>query len=82
MRFRLFVELMSNLSFGIYLTHFFIMRGVLWNMPFIKGIPSYILQTATVFILTSLLSFLVCFLISLVRGSEYIIGWHYAMNKK
>lgn len=82
MRSRSFIELVSNLSFGIYLTHFFIMRDVLWNIPFIKDISSYILQTATVFIFTSLLSFLICFLISLVRGSEYIIGWHYEVIRK
>lgn len=73
--------LFSNLSFGFYLTHIFFMRSVLWKSDFIQEINSYPLQTTVVFTLTLLISFGVCMLISLLPGSEYIIGWHYRMDK-
>lgn len=69
--------LFSNLSFGIYLSHFFIMRRVLWRIPFIIEIQSYVVQTAVIIVLTLVLSFALSLLISLLPHSEYLIGWHY-----
>ena len=64
----------SNLSFGIYLIHIFIMRYLLWQMTFIRAIDSYILQTGVVVLLTFVGSALVCYLISFLPGSQYMIG--------
>lgn len=78
--FRKGIVLFSNLSFGIYLTHIFFMRSVLWKSDFIQEIQSYSIQTMVIFSLTTLISFSACMLISLLPGSEYIMGWHYRMD--
>lgn len=66
---------LSNLSFGIYLSHLFIMRTLLWNWDFIRNIDSYYLQTLVIIVLTFAGSTLVCYLISLLPGAQYIIGY-------
>lgn len=66
---------LSNLSFGIYLSHLFIMRTLLWNWDFIRNIDSYYLQTLVIIILTFVGSALLSFLISLLPGAQYIIGY-------
>lgn len=66
---------LSNLSFGVYLVHIFIMRDILWNLNLIKGIDNYYIQTGVVFLLTAILSFGVCWLISLLPFGQYIIGY-------
>ena len=70
----------SNLSFGIYLIHIFIMRYVLWECDFILNIDSYILQTVTIAVLTFVLSTIVCYLISWLPFSADLIG--YKSSKK
>ena len=69
----------SNLSFGIYLIHIFIMRYILWEWDFIQNMDGYIIQTITTGGLTFILSTLCCYLISLLPFSQYIIGFK---NKK
>lgn len=68
--------LISNLSFGIYLSHIFIMRWWLWKWDWIANLSSYYLQTGVVFVLTFCLSLGVSWIISLLPGSQYIIGFH------
>lgn len=70
----------SNLSFGIYLSHIFIARNVLWKCDFICHLPNYYLQTALLFLITLAGSLGVCYLLSFLPKSEYIIG--YTRNKK
>lgn len=70
-----FLTKVSNLSFGIYLTHLFVMRTLLWNWDFIRNIDSYYLQTLVIIILTFVGSALLSYLISLLPGSQYIIGY-------
>ena len=65
----------SNLSFGIYLIHIFIMRYVLWECDFIQNMDSSILQTVTIAVLTFVLSTIACYLISWLPFSAYLIGY-------
>lgn len=65
----------SNLSFGIYLIHIFIMRYILWECDFIQNMNSYILQTVTIAVLTFVLSTIACYLISWLPFSAYVIGY-------
>ena len=66
---------LSNLSFGIYLSHLFIMRTLLWNWDFIRNIESFKLQTLVIIVLTFAGSALLSYLISLLPGAQYIIGY-------
>lgn len=65
----------SNLSFGIYLTHIFVMRYVLWKCDFIVNIDSYIIQTIVIIILTFIGSLGLSYLIAKLPIAEYIIGY-------
>ena len=65
----------SNLSFGIYLMHIFVMRTILWQQEWIINIDSYILQTVILTLLTLFVSYIICSLISKLPLSEYIIGY-------
>ena len=65
----------SNLSFGIYLIHIFIMRYILWKCDFILNIDSYILQTITIAVLTFIVSTASCYLISQLPFASTIIGY-------
>lgn len=67
--------IISNLSFGIYLIHIFVMRTLLWNCSIIQTISNYYLQTLVVVLLTFLGSFAVCYIISRLPLSQYIIGF-------
>lgn len=69
------ITTISNLCFGVYLVHIFIMRDILWNVNIIVGIDNYYIQTGVVFVLTAILSFGVCWLVSLMPFSQYIIGY-------
>lgn len=75
------LSILSNLSFGIYLIHIFIMRTLLWNWKVIEGIQNYYLQMATVTVLTFIGSYAVCRIISYMPYSQYVIGYT-ARNKK
>ena len=64
----------SQLSFGVYLTHYFIIREILWRIESIRRIPSYILQTTTIILLAILASFMVSGIIACLPGSRFLIG--------
>ena len=70
-----FFENFSNLSFGIYLIHIFIMRDLLWRSGILDGIGNYYLQTFLSFAITAITSYLVIWLISYIPKSQYIIGY-------
>ena len=70
-----FFENFSNLSFGIYLIHIFIMRDLLWRSGILDGIGNYYLQTFLSFAITVITSYLVIWLISYIPKSQYIIGY-------
>ena len=69
------ISIISNLSFGIYLTHIFVMRYVLWKCDFIINIDSYIIQTIVIIILTFIGSLGLSYLIAKLPKAEYIIGY-------
>lgn len=63
----------SRLSFGIYLIHIFVMRDGIWNLSAIQQLQS-IIQISTIAISTFILSWLICWCISKLPFSKYIIG--------
>lgn len=67
---------LSDLSFGVYLVHFFLMRDWLWKCDFISQISNLYLQTFVIALLTTVASFAICAVISYLPLSEYIIGYH------
>ena len=71
------IMIISNLSFGIYLAHIFIMRNILWHCDFIIHIKSYPLQTLVIILSTFLISIILCWGISFLPKSNWIIGIHH-----
>lgn len=69
------VELISNLSFGIYLIHIAVMRFFIWELDFIININNYILQWITVVVLTFIISCSIAYVISLLPFGDQIIGY-------
>lgn len=69
------VELISNLSFGIYLIHIIVMRFFIWELDFIININNYILQWIMVVGLTFIISCSIAYVISLLPFGDYIIGY-------
>ncbi len=65
----------SNLSFGVYLIHILIMRHWLWHQSWISDISNYPLQSIVTAILTFALSVLVCWLLSQLPYSQWLIGY-------
>ena len=70
------------MTFGVYLVHIFIMRYVLWKCDIILSIENYYLQTATIVMLTFLLSALFTYLIGLIPQSQYIVGYDSLSSKE
>lgn len=54
----------SNLSFGIYLSHFLILRYFVWKFGFVLDISNYVIQTIVVIMLTTVLSYFLSYIIS------------------
>ena len=69
------LTVVSNLSFGIYLVHIFVMRTLLWNWAFIQSIKNYYLQTSIVIVLTFMGSLVIVYLLSQLPLSQYVIGY-------
>lgn len=69
------IAMVSNLSFGIYLVHIFVMRWGLDNWKLIQEIDNYSMQTFVIFILTMLISIVICYLIALMPIGNYVIGY-------
>lgn len=68
-------QLISNLSFGIYLIHIAVMRFFIWELDFIININNYILQWIMVVGLTFIISCSIAYVISLLPFGDYIIGY-------
>lgn len=75
------VVLLSNLTFGIFLIHIFIMRYILWHCDFILQIDNYYIQTAVVIILTFIISALCTYVLSLLPKAQYIVGFKNRRSK-
>ena len=69
-----FIVSVSNCCFGIYLSHIFVMRGLLWHWDVLREM-SGMTQIFTTTLLTFLGSLLLTWLISYLPGSAYIIGF-------
>lgn len=69
------IVLISNLSFGIYLMHIFVMRYIIWKWDWVQNIDNYMGQTFIIVILTFSLSVLCCYLLSWIPGAIYVIGY-------
>ena len=70
----LWITLLSNCCFGIYLVHIFIMRNILWKCDFISA-NGGIIQIILTILLTTLISFAIVWGISKLPYSQYIIGY-------
>lgn len=68
-------QLISNLSFGIYLIHIAVMRFFIWELDFIININNYILQWIMVVGMTFIISCSIAYVISLLPFGDYIIGY-------
>ena len=69
------VSKLSGLSFGVYLCHIAFMRSIFWKIDAISGISCYVLQTAVIFILSAMSSFLFCYLVARTPLGKYLIGY-------
>lgn len=69
------VTTISNLSFGVYLSHILISRYLLWGMPVIYMIDNYILQTIIIASVTLVLSILLCLLLTTFSLGKWTIGY-------
>lgn len=74
-KFGSFIVLTSNLSFGIYLIHIAVMRSFLWKLDCIANIENYVLQWASVVVLTFALSWMAAYVISLLPFGDYVLGF-------
>lgn len=63
----------SQLSFGIYLIHIFVMRDGIWKIGAIQQLPG-IIQISTIAISTFIFSWFICWCISKLPFSKHIIG--------
>ena len=63
----------SQLSFGIYFVHIFIMRKILWNLDVVYSLP-WMVQIPVIVLSTFVLSLFMSWVISRFSFSKYIIG--------
>ena len=63
----------SNLSFGIYLMHIFVMRNCVEKITCV--ISNYYMQTGATIVCTVLITVFVSHLISLLPFGDYLIGY-------
>ena len=69
------LTLVSNLTFGIYLCHIFIIRNLLWHTGLVSFEAPYPLRCIAVFIVAFTISLLICCIISWLPFGRYIIGY-------
>lgn len=70
-----FIIGLSNLTFGIYLSHIFIMRHLLWHIEAISLINDYKVQTLIIALLTFVIAGLLSMMLSCLPFGDYIIGY-------
>ncbi len=71
----LYINRLSDITFGIYLIHILVMRYWLWNLGWIQAIQSYALQTLVVAVVTLAVSAAACALLSLTPLSTAAIAY-------
>lgn len=70
---------LSNLSFGVYLVHMFIMSHVAWNICIFYNLRG-LFQIGLTVIVVSVFSFIICEGLSRLPFSQYIIGYKKRRN--
>lgn len=70
-----FVTMFSNLSFGIYLSHIFIMRHWIWRISFMEQIQSQPFQIAVIVFLTLVLAFSLSWMLCMTPLGNVVVGW-------
>lgn len=70
-----FVTMFSNLSFGIYLSHIFIMRHWIWHMSFLERIQSQPIQIAVIVFVTLVLAFSLSWMLCMTPLGNVVVGW-------
>jgi surface polysaccharide O-acyltransferase-like enzyme len=71
-----FLKTISNLCFGTYLIHIFIMRDVLWRIPLIERF-GWGHQIIITFILTTILSFGLTWVLAQLPFGRFVVGYKY-----
>lgn len=72
------VTICSNLTFGIYLSHIFIMRKGVWNIPFVAQLAdSPIVQTLVIAIITLSVAIAFSWVVSISPLGNAVVGWRY-----
>lgn len=66
---------LSNISFGVYMSHILIMRYGLWKTEFIQNIDNYIVQTIVVFLITIIGTNLIVDIFSISPIGKYIVAY-------
>ncbi len=69
-----FSKTISNLCFGTYLIHIVILRDVLWRIPLIGSI-GWVAQIIITFILTTVLSFGLAWILARLPFGRYVVGY-------
>ena len=64
----------SNCSFGIYLVHIFVMHKILWKMDILSSFGGTI-QIVLCVSFTTIISWIIVYLLSYLPNAEYIIGY-------
>lgn len=68
------IQTVSDMSFGVYLSHIFIMRSWVWHWDWILDIGFFPVQIAAIFSCSFVISLCGCYIVSFLPFSEYIIG--------
>lgn len=71
----MYINRLSDITFGIYLIHILVMRYWLWNLGWIQSIQSYALQTLVVAVVTLAVSAAACALLSMTPLSTAAIAY-------
>jgi peptidoglycan/LPS O-acetylase OafA/YrhL len=73
-RYKKYVLVLGELSYGAYLVHVIVLQFIAPVLRSLMTIESLLLSGIIIFIVTSILSFAICYVISFVPLSKYIIG--------
>lgn len=72
------ITICSNLTFGIYLSHIFIMRQGVWKLPFVEQLASMpLVQTIVVAIITLSVAIAFSWAVGISPLGNAVVGWRY-----
>ena len=76
-----YMTVLSNCSFGMFLMHIFLMRRLIWSLPYFNQSGGGLVQTLLIFITTFALSFVITYMLSFLPFSKWIIAYTHAKKK-